>query len=127
MTRDMELIRKICLQIQARKDVSLKPVEIDGVDPVVLARHLEMLLQAGFLEGAPPMISGRGGGSAPYIIVKDLSWEGHSFLDAIKNDSVWNKLKQSFSPDQLASLPLEVMKTVGIGLLTSWAKQQAGI
>ena len=126
MTRDMELIRQICLQIETREDVAFKPVEIDGVDPIALARHLEMLLEAGFIEGRSAL-SGRGSGTAPHILVKDLSWAGHDFLDAIKNDSVWEKLKQSFSPDQLRSLPLEVVKTVGIGILTAWAKQKAGI
>lgn len=125
MTRDMELIRQILLQIEARKDLSLKPVEIDGADPVILGRHVEMLYQAGFIEGPKPISALSTG--MPYIIVRDLSWSGHDFISALKNEGVWNKIKQSYSPEQLASFPLEVIKTIGVGLLTAWAKQQVGL
>ena len=51
MTRDNELIRQIILAIKARGDATPRPLEIDGADKVVVARHLEMLLDVGLLEG----------------------------------------------------------------------------
>jgi len=73
MTRDMELIRKIFAEIQKRKDAELRGIEIPGVDEAILARHLEMLLDARLIDGvrSGPI----GPSSLPKIAVKDLSWE----------------------------------------------------
>ena len=124
MTRDMELIRKIILAIQARQDVVLAPLEIPGVDPAILARHVEMLLDAGLIEGIK-----WGGYNAPLptIQIKDLSWAGHEFASALGNDNVWNKIKQQFSVAEIVKMPFGVLKDVGIGILTEMAKQQAGL
>ena len=61
------------------------------------------------------------------MVVTDMSWAGHDFLAALENKDVWSKLKQTFSAEQLASLPLDVIKGVGTGLLLHWAKGQAGL
>jgi hypothetical protein len=122
MKRDMDLIRTILLQIEARKDLALKAVEIEGVDPVVLGRHVEWLYNEKLIDGPSPRQSGRGG--QPHIVIKDLSWSGHDFLDAIRNDGIWHQIKQTLD---VSTMPAEVIKSVGIGLLTAWARQQVGI
>jgi Hypothetical protein (DUF2513) len=124
MTRNMELIRKIILAIQARQEVVLVPLEIPGVDPAILARHVEMLLDAGLIEGVK-----LGGYNAPLptIQIKDLSWAGHEFASALGNDNVWSKIKQQFSGTEIVKMPFSVLKDVGIGILTEMAKQQAGL
>jgi hypothetical protein len=43
MTRDMELIRKILLEIQSRKDLEPREVKIEGYNDVILGRHIELL------------------------------------------------------------------------------------
>lgn len=124
MTRDMELIRKIITAIQARKDASPSALEIADADEATVARHLEMLLDAGLIEGTK---SGRY--DAPYlkITVKDLSWAGHDFASALGNESVWAQMKKTFSPADLATMPFGVLKDVGIALLTQWAKSRLGL
>src|SRR3546814_17301747 len=57
--RDMDLVRRIMKEIRLRSDIRARPVEIDGVDPVVLGRHVEMLFKAGLVEGTPHASSGR--------------------------------------------------------------------
>lgn len=124
VTRDMELVRKIILEIQARKDVTPKTLEIPGYEPFIVARHLEMLIDAGFIDGArsAPLSL-----EYPIIVVKDLAWAGHDFAAAIENETIWKKIKQSFSPTELATLPLTVLKSVGLQLLTEWAKAKVGL
>jgi hypothetical protein len=96
MTRDNELIRRILLDIfKAKKDVVPRPIKIDGVDRIVLGRHLEMLLNEGLIEG---IISQSGMEDFAYVRVKDMSMKGHDFLAVLENDTVWNKIKQKFSP-----------------------------
>jgi hypothetical protein len=124
MTRDMELIRKIFAEIQGRKDVRERPVEIQGVEEGIVARHVEMLLDAGLVEGlrSDPL-----GQSFPIIAVKDLSMAGHDFAAALANDSVWSAIKTKFSASELASMPLKVIEKLGGEFLMKWALSKAGL
>jgi hypothetical protein len=124
MTRDMDLIRRILLEIQARKDLGPFQIKFDNVDVVALSRHLEMLVDAGLVEGIVSKSLNRG---FPVVAVTDLSWAGHEFISALENDSVWAKIKESFSPAQLAAMPLAAMQQVGVGLAVAWAKQKVGL
>jgi hypothetical protein len=124
MTRNMELIRKIVLEVQARKDLKRRAIKIDGVDEPILARHVEMLFGAGLLEGTISDDIGRG---YPTILVYDLSMDGHDFAAVIANESVWAKVKQSLSPSDLVTVPLRIIKDVGVGLLGEYVKQKVGL
>jgi hypothetical protein len=124
MTRDMELIRKIFAEIQSRKDVYPRTLDIPGADDDIVSRHLEMLLSAGYIEGlrSDPL-----GPSLPIITVTDLSWDGHDFAAVLANDSVWVKLKKTFSASELETLPLGIIKDAGKGLLAQWVKSKLGL
>lgn len=122
--RDMELVRKILLAVQAREDTRGEPVTIDGYEPHIVARHVEMLVDAGMLQGYQPPV---GRSHAGKMAITDMSWAGHDFLAAMENKGVWAKLKGSFSAAELAGMPLDVMKDVGVGLLKEWAKSRVGL
>ena len=126
MIRDMDLIRKILLTVEARPDAIPEAVKMDDVDALTLHRHVEMLYRAGFLEAHSPFSIYDQTGVVK-VFVRDLTWNGHDFLSAIKNDGVWSKIKQSFSAQELASLPFDVLKSVGISLVGAWAKQKIGL
>jgi hypothetical protein len=127
MKRDMEVIRRILLQVQQRTDLAPKPIEIEGVDPIVVGRHVEMLYREGMRDGPRPVQSLRRDSEPPFILVKDLSFAGHDFIAALENDSVWSAIKKRFSAAELAGIPLSVIKDVGMGLLKEWAKSKAGL
>jgi hypothetical protein len=123
MTRDMELIRKILVQIKSWTSVDLQAIDMPDVDPSILARHIEMLHEAGFIvaEKSVPL-------HGPIkFMVKDLTWEGHDFAGAIENEGIWSKIKQAFSAKELATLSFPILKTVGIGLLERFAKDRLGL
>lgn len=122
--RDMTLIRKILLEVESWKDVEHREVEIEGYEPLLVARHVEMLLDSNFLEGIKSRTLTA---SVPYMVISDMSMEGHDFLAALKNDSVWAKMQSGISLQKLAELPLSVVKEVGIALATQWAKSQVGL
>jgi Hypothetical protein (DUF2513) len=124
MTRDMELIRKIITEIGLRKDTIPQVLEIPGTDDAILARHLEMLLDAGLIEGTK---SSAYNAQFPTIMVTDLSWAGHEFANALGNENVWTKIKNSFSPDELRKMTWDTLKDVGVSLLTEWAKRRVGL
>jgi hypothetical protein len=46
-------------------------------------------------------------------IPKGLTWDGHEFLDAIRNDTVWNKTKRVIA-DKGGSIPFDVLKDLAL-------------
>lgn len=47
-----------------------------------------------------------------------LTWAGHEFLDAIRDDTVWNKTKEIFKTKGL-DMSFETIKTVATAAMTS--------
>jgi Hypothetical protein (DUF2513) len=47
----------------------------------------------------------------------DLTWYGHELLDAIRNESIWNKTKSTFA-DKSDAMTFELVREVA----TSFAK-----
>ncbi len=122
MTRDMELVRKILLEVQARTDLRPRVVEISGYDPLIVERHVSLLFKA--LEGIPKPSASPG---PPAIFVADSSWEGHDFISALNNDGVWAKMKQSLSAADLATLPLTIIKDAAVAALRQWTFTALGL
>jgi hypothetical protein len=72
--------------------------------------HIEILTEAGIIQAA---ISSELGGGTPHFHVWRLTWEGHEFLDSIRNDNMWNRTK-SFITDKGASMSFDVIKNVAL-------------
>ncbi len=124
MTRDMELIRKIFAQIRGRTSLDYEAVVIPDVDPAILARHIELLDNAGLIE----VVKSSGMQSPhPLFAVKDLTWAGHDFVAILENDTVWNRIKEKLSPKELVTLPFSTLKTLGLGLLDQYLKSKFGL
>jgi hypothetical protein len=52
---------------------------------------------------------------------------GHDFAASLSNDSVWKKLKNAYSPAELATLPLKIVQTIATDLLMQWAKSKVAL
>ena len=126
MTRDMDLIRKIIVNIQSRNDVSPREVTIADEEEWKVVRHLELLLQAGLIE-AFVNCPGLGPSSLPKFSVIDLTMSGHDFAATIQNESVWSELKESFSPAEFAKLSLKAVLSIGTDLGVKWARLKLGL
>ena len=109
MKRDLDLIREILLQVEERKDSNtLGLVDVEGRSRDEVCGHVQMLEGAGFVDGASYE-------SVPMIV--RLTWEGHDFLDSVRDDSVWSAVKKkltavggSTSIDVLKALVTQVVK-----------------
>jgi hypothetical protein len=124
MTRDMELIRKIISEIQSRNDPQMRMLEIDGYDANVVGRHVEMLIEAGYVAGTVQNLS-MGTQLVPFVT--DLTWDGHDLAAAIQNEGIWAKIKQSLSPAELATAPLSIIKDIAVRMLKAYLMQKAGL
>ena len=122
MMRDMDLIRKILLRIEAIGTIGVIPsLEQDGFSRPEIEYHLSLLINRELVDGRAAPLSGY-----KYAIrINGLTWEGHDFLDAIRDDSVWTKTKEKASGagQDLQKLPLEVIKAFAV----SAAKELFGL
>ena len=53
---------------------------------------------------------------SPYGIVIEMTWKGHDFLDATKDETVWDKARQTI---------LKPAAGIAFDVLVDWLKAQA--
>ena len=93
MKRDLDLVREILRFIEEYDGDIPKLgicVEIEGHSKSKVDYHLNMMHQAGLLDGQRVNPS-RYAGS---VNVFGLTWDGHEFLDTARDDARWEKAKE---------------------------------
>lgn len=122
MQRDMELVREILRAIQDKKDLQPEVLDPGQHEEWVFARHVEALYEAGMIDGSisRPM------SGPPSVMVRDLTWKGHDFT-AILDEETWSKIKKEVPAAKLASMPLEIIKSLAQAVLESVVKKSLGL
>ena len=108
----MDLVRHILLHVEAAKEEELRerPLAIEGYDLPTVARHVEIMQDAGLVD-ANVM---RAAGVPPYAArVFRLTWSGHDFLEATRNATVWAKTKQ-FIKDKGGGASFDIIKAIAV-------------
>jgi hypothetical protein len=117
MKRDMELVRKIMLQLQASDGAQpdLQPLIDAGYSERQLAEHSLLLVDAGLAEA---LVHEQGGldDDGQLIILSRLTWAGHDFIEPAKNDVVWKKAT-GLVMSQVGGFTLEALKAA-VGAVT---------
>ena len=122
MKRDLDLVRQLMLQIEALPAgpaVQYRMSEIE--DPVLLA-HLELLIEAGLVNGK---IARSHGARGDVISVAGLTWQGHEWVEMVRSQSVWNETKSAVL-DQGVPLTFELTRAVAAKLLRAKLGLPAG-
>lgn len=93
--RDMDLVRELLLKMDADPQLDgtrwvryATPAEmgITGHSAEEVGYHLNMLLEAGLIKAK---------GSIELMpVINKMTWQGHEFLDDIRDDTVWGKTKE---------------------------------
>ena len=118
MKRDMDLIRQILMEIEKhREPLGSFSLDIENHSPDEISYHVKLLAEAGLVE-ALDMSSFSGFEWQ----ATSLTWHGHEFLDAARDETVWNKTKAVVQA-QGGSLPFDVIK----GLVAKAAAAAAGL
>jgi hypothetical protein len=90
--RDLDLVRQLMLRIEslpASPPVQYRMSEIE--DPVLLA-HLELLIDAGLVNGK---IARSHGTRGDVISVSGLTWQGHEWIETVRSQSLWNEVRST--------------------------------
>jgi hypothetical protein len=93
MKRDMDLVRSILLKIESLDHPDLDELLEPGAsydDRAMLVYHMRMLIEdAGYVRG----IDSRSIGHDDWLNL-ELTWQGHEFLDAIRDPEIWRRTKE---------------------------------
>ena len=93
MKRDCKVIRKILLE---GEDKNGKVLEYKTYTSPQEAYHCDIMIQAGLLDGK---LLRKGLNTPSWILnrtvqVYDITWEGHNFLNSIREETVWKKSRR---------------------------------
>ncbi len=89
MQRDWDLIRQILLATEAEEsNVKIGFEVIDGCTEEAFRYNAALLSEAGLIHA---MILPR----IETTVVNSLTWEGHEFLDSIRDQATWNAIKST--------------------------------
>ncbi|WHA41916.1 DUF2513 domain-containing protein [Agrobacterium larrymoorei] len=117
MKRDLDLIRTLLLRLEdtevpAGHLTRLGPneLQIDGYSGEEIAYHIQLLKSAGFVRElrSKPLRYG--------LNYSGLSWEGHEFLDSVRDDAIWRETRKAvraaggFTFDFVMDVAKEILK-----------------
>lgn len=118
MKRDMDLCRKILLDVEADPRATgpaWMNLTIEGREPAEVAYHVMLLCEHGLLE-AKNLSNLDGMDWRPIR----LTYQGHEFVDAARKDSLWRKAT-NLVQEKTGGLSLDVLKAVLVKLATEAA------
>jgi DNA-binding transcriptional ArsR family regulator len=125
MKRDMELVLKILKALEEREEVSvikdIKYLELPDYDDRVVNYHLLRMYEAGLID-AEATISSTTKTRLIRVYPFGLTWQGHEFLDAMKNQSVFSKVKEKLR-GKLDDIPFVLLKELAL----KFAREQLGL
>lgn len=121
MKRNMELIREILFQLEDATTYDL-PVElnIEGYKPEEINYNLGIIWQSGLIEIYGKPLSDLN--SPTRYLPTSLTWQGHEFLDASRNEKAWKRVLKTIR-EKGGSLTFEITKA----LLIQYAKEEFNI
>ncbi|WP_144185543.1 DUF2513 domain-containing protein [Elioraea rosea] len=109
MQRDLNLVREILKAVEASPDhLGTGLPSIEGHDRRVVAHHVWLLRQAGYLHSIDQTTTD--GKDFAFI---HLTWAGHEFLDSLRSDASWRKVLESVRRAG-GSLSFDLIKEIGI-------------
>lgn len=115
MKRDMDLVRKIMFKLEELPSYDLGAVEleIEGHSPNEVSYHVMLLDEAGLLEAQDFSTF-----SGPDWRPKRLTWTGHEFIEASRDQGRWEKAK-NIMKEKSGGITFDVLNTLLIQLMKS--------
>jgi hypothetical protein len=124
MKRDPDLVRNILLALENKAGsndvVTAKKMTLDSWSEEEINYHLLLLLEADYIKGKDSSSDNR-----TIVFVTRLTWEGHEFLDAARDNGRWEKAKSAIS--KVGGWSFEVIKPILIELAKDAIKTSLGL
>lgn len=115
MKRDMDLIRRILLDMEESENAMDAGVFVDDQhDYQAVSYNIDIMEQAGLIKAS---IVRADGGIYYSVRVKSITWDGQDFLATIKSEKIWTKVKTKVS-QKLGDASLDMIKSLAVKLGT---------
>ncbi len=88
MKRDLELIRKIVLKMEDAPTGWAPDLKIEGYSDAKIAYHCYLVADAGLAKGHDVTTAGSSG---PEWMLSYLTWAGHEFAEAARDEGRWKQ------------------------------------
>ena len=113
MTRNWEIIREILLRLESTNtpNAYVNANSFDGLPEQEVAYNMRLLSEAGYIE-AKITSSSSGDGKIDVALANRLTNVGHDLLDTMRNESVWNKVKEKFTSNGI-DMTFDLVVSVG--------------
>lgn len=120
MKRDMDLVREILLAVEGGTLSFGDESEPDrfGHPRTVVLEHLHLMKQAGLVEVMGELLSGE-------VDLRGLTWDGHDFLDTVRDPEVWKRTKEGAS--KMGGWTFGLIKDLATAYLKHVAKERLGL
>lgn len=124
MRRDMELVRRILIELE-RADGTVAAIDlVDGDhDFACVAWHMRIMDEHGLIEAR---VVHNGFGSYTNASAICLTWEGSDFLDAVRDDRVWARTMRAVR-EAVGSTTIDVIKDLAKAIAASMLRAAAGV
>lgn len=126
MKLNHECVRDVLIHIEENLSygyyMDFSKVELKDYSQEELLYTADKLLEAGFITGTRRNSIAE---SLPDIRITSLTWEGHQFLDNIRDDSVWKDTKKVLS--KFSSVSLSLVGNVASQVISSLIHSQLGL
>lgn len=114
MKRDLDLIRSILIAMEEETfGFPNGELQIPGFTNEQVGFHVHLLGQAGLVLVANSSYMEN---LLPSAVPLSITWDGYEFLDAAKDDTLWNKAKD---------MVIKPAGGVAFGVLVEWLKAEA--
>ena len=113
MERDPHLVRALLLHFEAKPDDQPeRHPQISSYTAIEVGYHLILMNEAGLIRCESETTST---GRVIRVLPFSLTWKGHEFLDAARNDRLWRKAL-TISGKKLGSISFEMLQTLLVKL-----------
>ncbi|MDP9663784.1 UNVERIFIED_ORG: hypothetical protein J2W16_001498 [Pseudomonas cremoricolorata] len=125
MQRDMDLLRLLLLRLEkasTKADSILifrnGELAIEGYTDDQVRYHLNLAVQAGLVDqGGKGLLNG--------FQFRQLTWSGHDFVDAIRDDEIWRKTRQGAKA--AGGFSVDLLKDLAKGFIRKKIAEHTGI
>jgi hypothetical protein len=114
MKRDMDLMREILLVTES--DGTYKSA--DHYTQREIAYHVKLLIEAGLIEGVVACENENGRQVPVAYAISRLTMAGHDFLDAARENKVWEKAKSTIK-EKGVGWTVDILKAICIQIAKS--------
>ncbi|MCF6327166.1 MAG: DUF2513 domain-containing protein [Devosiaceae bacterium] len=126
MKRDMDIVRGLLLKIEKYGTVNMGSLMSESPTAGEVNQtnyHLKMLIEeAGMVRGEVCVTMDRA--SVEWIDL-DLTWQGHDFLDSVRDPEIWRLAKDG--AQKVGGLSIELLGELAKGLVKQQIKKLTGV